>query len=175
MWKYYFYYHWQYEKAEEYVSNMEQHGYRLLKIKFFHFFKFKKCQPKKTKYIFVYHLLKDYPDEYFDAIQYINGFCGGNQICGKKQFEPSVYRITDVNSDLSSIIKYRNSYLKKTFKVKLLLTSFFWLAAIMGLIFTEAPFVNINGYIMFFIGVLLSLLFLYYLTGLLILIRKTHK
>lgn len=174
MWKYYFYHQWQYEKAEAYLCNMEEKGYRLIKIKFSHFFKFKKCSPKKAKYIFFYHFVKDYSMGYFDMLQYICGVCEGNKICGKKQFEPTVFRITDIKSNLIPIISYRNSYLKRIFKIKLLLALFFLIPIFFVMVATNDFFSNGRGHILLLIGILSGLAFLYYLVGLITLNKKSR-
>ena len=41
---------WQIEKIEKYLEEMEQGGYRLEKIKYSHFFYFKKSEPKQMRY-----------------------------------------------------------------------------------------------------------------------------
>ncbi len=69
MWKFKFYHQWQYEKAEQYLSDMETQGYRLEKVVCSFFMKFKKAQPKATQYYFFYSFIKDLQQKHFHILQ----------------------------------------------------------------------------------------------------------
>ncbi len=133
--KIFLYPQWNYAKAEKFLEDMEAQGYRLETAKCAFFFKFKKSAPKKARYVFLYNFMKDADIRHFEARDYLLGACKGNEICGKKSFEPNIFRITDEEADLGEVIKFRNAYLKRAFVFKILIAAIFFVPAILLCIF----------------------------------------
>lgn len=170
MWKLFLYNQWQYEKAEKFLCDMESSGYRLENIKCSYFFKFRQSSPRKVKYIFLYNFVKDYSSKHYDLEKYICNFYKGSRICGNKHFEPNVFRITDLDAELSTIFRFRNTYLKRVFKQKMFISSFFMLPTI--LLFTFGYSFDSRVIFLLFISVIALFCFLYNLLGLLSLSKK---
>lgn len=60
MWKFICYFDLSYQKVEKKLSDYEKQGFQLEKVKFGHFFKFKKTSSvKDSKYICLYHLPRE--------------------------------------------------------------------------------------------------------------------
>ena len=173
MWKIYLYNQWQYEKAEKFLCDMESSGYRLECIKCSFFFKFKHCSPQKARYFFLYHLTKDYTMQHYECEKYICASCRGGQICGRESFEPNVFRIADFNADLDPILRFRNAYLRRAFKQKMLISSLFMFPTILLSYFgyTSDP----KFIILLIISIIAFFCFLYYLVGLFSLTRKSKE
>lgn len=127
MYRIFFYHQWQYEKAERYLEQMEMKGYRLQNIRFSFLFRFKKTVPKETKYIFLYHYMKDYNSDHYAAQEYLCRYCNAIEVCGKRHFEPEVYRTTMAEADIGEILHFRDKYLKRAFKIKIATALFFLL------------------------------------------------
>ena len=147
MWKVFLYHQWQYEKAEKFLMDMESEGYRLKRI-------------------------KDHSYAYYEACKYVLGSCGGAQVCGKRFFEPEVYRITHPESDLAPVKKFRNNYLKRAFRSKMLMSLIFMMPAI-PLFFIDNAHYDWRAYVLSFIAMSAVATFVYYAFGLLSLGKKT--
>ncbi len=161
MWKLLIYPQWRYAEAEKFLADMESKGYRLETVKCSFFFKFKKTVPKKTKYVYLYHYMKDGNEKHFDAKHYLLGACGGTQVCGKRWFEPTVFRVTDIDTDISEVIKFRDSYLKRAFLLNVLTALILGLPSILAYVFYPSVWNNV----LILIALIASVVILYHAVG----------
>ena len=175
MWKFKLYHQWQYEKAEQYLSDMETQGYRLEKVVCSFFMKFKKSQPKATQYYFFYSFVKDLQQKHFHILQEIKSRFGGNYVCGKRFFENNVYRICRADADLSEVRELRDNYLKRAFCLKILLATLFFLPCVLLWLFGQLTPMNFSSILLICIAGISAFVIIYYLVGLIALKRKTSK
>lgn len=166
MYKIFLYHQWQYEKAENYLEKMEADGYRLLDVHFSFLFRFKKATPRRTKYVFLYHYIKDYDLSHYSVKEYLCGSCKAIQVCGSKYFEPEVYRITLPDVDLKPILRFRNRYLKRVFLIKIGTASLFVVPTLLLIILGCWPHSGINAIFLLTTTVIATVIIIYYLTGL---------
>lgn len=168
----FFYHQWQYEKAERYLQKMEADGYRLRNIRFSYLFRFEKAAPKKTKYVFLYHYMKDYNTDHYDAQNYLCRYCNADQICGKRHFEPEVYRTTMTQADISEILHFRDRYLKRAFRIKIITALLFLLPILLLTVLGSLPDSNTAAIILTIIAAVAALVIGYHTIGLIALHRK---
>lgn len=128
MWKFHFYPQWMYRKTEQWLSNMEQQGYRLETVKCLFFFKFSHTRAKDVQYIFTYLFPKDYNIEYFNDVKTIKNF-NGKKIITKGFCGPDIYRFDNKKVDLTHLKMRREEYLKKVFIKKIFFSLFMFLPA----------------------------------------------
>lgn len=172
MWKFKFYHQWQYEKAEQYLSDMETQGYRLEKVVCSFFMKFKKAQPKATQYYFFYSFIKDLDQKHFHILQELKSKFSGNLVCGKRLFESTVYRICDADADLRELRTTRDGYLKRAFCLKILIATLFLLPCVLLWMFGQLTPLDFGSILLICIAGISALVNIYYLVGLLALRRK---
>lgn len=168
----FFYHQWQYEKAERYLEQMEMKGYRLENIRFSFLFRFKKAVPKQTKYIFLYHYMKDYNTDHYDAQNYLCRYCNANQICGKRHFEPEVYRTTMAEAEIGEILRFRDRYLKRAFRIKIGTAMLFALPIALLAALGQLSHGGANAIILTVIAAIAMAVILYNAIGLIALHRK---
>lgn len=168
----FFYHQWQYEKAERYLQKMEADGYRLQNIRFSFLFCFKKAVPKKTKYVFLYHYMKDYNSDHYTAQNYLCHCCNAVEICGKRHFEPEVYRTTMTQANIDEILRFRDRYLKRAFRIKIMTALLFLLPILLLTVLGAFPDSNANAIILVIIAAVAALVIGYYTIGLIALCRK---
>lgn len=172
MYRIFLYHQWQYEKAERYLEKMETDGYRLQDIRFSFLFRFKKAVPKKTKYVFLYHYMRDENLDYYTAQEYLCRSCNAIQICGKQHFEPEVYRTTVTEADIAKILRFRDRYLKRAFRIKIGTALFFALPFALLVASGEFSRSGANGILLLIIAIIAVAVILYYAIGLIVLQRK---
>lgn len=146
-------------------------GYRLQNIRFSFLFRFIKAVPKETKYIFLYHYMKDYNTDHYDAQNYLCRYCNANQICGKRHFEPEVYRITMTEADISEILRFRDRYLKRAFRMKIGTALFFLLPIMLLATLGEFHHGDPNAIFLTIVASVAAAVALYNAIGLIVLCR----
>lgn len=172
MWKFKLYHQWQYEKAEQYLSDMETQGYRLEKVVCSFLMKFKKAQPKATQYYFFYSFIKDLDQKHFHILHELKSKFGGNLVCGKRLFESNVYRICDADADLCALRTTRDGYLKRAFCLKILIATLFLLPCVLLWVFGQLTLMDFGSILLICIAGISAMIIIYYLVGLLALKRK---
>lgn len=173
MWKFYFYSQWQYSKAETWLEMMEAKGFRLVDIKFFCFFRFKKVSPKKVQYLFTYTFPKDSTWEHYEMLQKVKGEFCGNQIGKNHIFAPDVYRICNLDANLKTVRMFWQQYLKRVFLLKMLIASIVFLPTMFLSFFQLFQTVGAAEMILICTASISFLTFLYYLFGLLMLGKRS--
>ena len=174
---FYFYTQWNYEKVESWLSAMEQKGFRLVTNKWCWWFLFTRSKPRTTNYLFLYNFIKEsamLPYEFELRSKY-----SANQIKSVGTvFYATIYRITDLNQDLSYIIQFRNHYLRHVFIQKIFCASLLFVPCILGALFTVQSAVAIDYvYFYFFIAVgsLSFAYMLWYCFGFCCILKKLPK
>ena len=110
--KFFFFPLWNVEKIENELTQLEQNGWRLDRISFFHCFHFVEASPKKTSYFFTYKLIKE--NGMADVEHYLKSKLGANPVKGELDAiwqTAYVYRM-ESGPDLEKPRFYRNIYLQ---------------------------------------------------------------
>lgn len=116
-WKFFIYPVWNFDKIELFLSNMEKEGYRVEKRRFIYFFKFKKVISKDVKYLLTYSPLGG-AISMNDLEMHLKKKIKANIIL-KESFEaPAVYRISNIDNDISEAKRKRNCILREICKNK---------------------------------------------------------
>lgn len=133
-----------FEKVEKFLSVMEENGYRVDKIHCNYFYSFIKVKPKKVHYFLTYSPLGSSLSMYGLEMKLKEKKAFNSSLLIKEKFEsPAVYRICNIEEDLSILKNQRNNILRKICISKGL-SSFFGLVLIEFLfilskqIFTES-------------------------------------
>lgn len=121
--RFYFYPQWNCEKAEEWLSDMENGGQRLTGVYFYWWFRFTKSQPKKTRYFFCYNFFKETP--MYECERWLKSACGANEIKERNTFNPTIYRVTSNECDLTELYPFRQKYIRHVLVQKILLALMF--------------------------------------------------
>ena len=115
---------------------MEESGYRLVGTRFLHFYRFKKCKPKKVKYLCVYQNTNEPLNRslYFsEGIRILTEYSGNQIVCDR--FE-HIFRITRNDINYDEFYKARIDYLKWNSLMKFLYSLPLALLGLLGIIFT---------------------------------------
>lgn len=139
MWKFYFYPQWNYEKAESWLSLMEQQGYRVEKVIFYWWFYFVDAKPKTTRYIFTYNFLKE--NAMIETEYILRSDYKATAIQSGDIFFVTLYRITGT-FDLSEILCVREKYIKHVLIKKIEIALIFFLPSFLYTILSELKYIT---------------------------------
>ncbi len=121
---------WRYEALEAELARMERDGYRLDYVGFFGAFRFRQTRPREVRYIITYnfdrgsgmlHCEGDLKHQHRADPVPTGNFCWAN-----------FYRITNLDSDLGEILRFRRRYLRRVLWEKAFLGGFY--VAIFGIL-----------------------------------------
>ncbi len=170
--RFFFYPQWNYRKAEVWLEQMENNGYRLVDVYFFWWFRFVKSSPKQTRYLFTYNFLKEtYMMDIEHALK--DAKYRAQCIAPNRLFSVTIFRILNVEADLTEIESLRQKYLKHVVCQKLLLSCFFFLS---GFIASFFPLDNLFEYILSSVIITVTLPYtLWLIYGLWCLSKKSNE
>ena len=108
-WMFRYYSLFNYDNIEDFLSDMESHGYRLESRRFLYFFKFKKVAPRRVKYVLAF----DPPGstQMIDIEHHIKKEYSATQVTKANIGSPAIYRICDDNCDIADVRARRNTNL----------------------------------------------------------------
>ncbi len=157
---------WRTDKTEETLINIEKNGYRLINVKFNHWFEFKECKPKKTNYICTFTDSRGMSMDNWDnslLTQY------NAEKISSKYTMLNYYRVPNPKHDLSFLKETKEDFMKnKTIEISFIFAFYF---AIMLFLFILEKSLSVK--ILFGILSLILLIVLgTYLCGLTIQIQK---
>lgn len=122
--RFYFYPQWNYEKAEAWLSDMENSGLRMTGVYFYWWFRFTKCQPKKTRYFFCCNFIKE-ESAMYECEWWLKSVCGANEIKERNTYNPAIYRMTSSECDLTDLFRFRQNYIRHILAQKLMIALIF--------------------------------------------------
>ena len=161
-----------FEKAEHFLSSMEENGYRVNKICFNFFYSFIKVKPKKVNYFLTYSPLGSSLSMHILEMQLKGNKAFNSSLLIKEKFEsPAVYRICNIEEDLSILKNQRNNILRKICISKGL-SSFLGLV-LMGFLFVPSKQIFMGNWLLCLLLTFPLVYFLmYYLIQFLLLSKK---
>ena len=174
MWKFISYNNLMYDKVQRILSDYEENGYIVEKVKFGHFFKLRKRKSDSIgKYIFVYHHPKGEPIGNEPIESELKDRCHFNQI--DTVFEPKLYRGTDEALDEIKH-KIKKHHLKCAIE-KILLSLFFVVFFTAGAVwgFVNGEVSSLNYVLTAFASLSLAYMLKYCITAFLLRWDIRHK
>lgn len=120
---------WRADELELKLAEMEQGGWRLLKIRPFYRFEFKQSQPRDTEYVILYEMTRDRSAGMYrfeqELLSVHNADCIPNKHGGY-----DIYRICGQNRDFCDLKEYRMGYFKHVLLQYMLIALMFLLTGI---------------------------------------------